>query len=114
MSRPTPQSLSTSSGQDELSDELSFEQQQDITKILELYRSNPSNSNKYRFELFAKINSIVAHHTKEAVEAAREKAIDDCIAVVRNKQLEDAEELAKRMSELAAPQQSTSSERSAK
>lgn len=63
-----------SSGQDELSDELSFEQQQDITKILELYRANPSNSNKYRFELFAKINSIISHHTQEAVESRREAA----------------------------------------
>ena len=58
-------------------------------------------------ELLA-IQDAIAHHTQEAVEAAREKAIDDCIAVVRNKQLEDAEELAKRMSELSASQQSTS------
>lgn len=35
--------------------ELTFEHQKEITRILEGYRSNPSNSNKYRYELFAYI-----------------------------------------------------------
>lgn len=38
---------------------MDFEQQQEITKILEQYRNNPSNSNKYRFELFAYIDKAL-------------------------------------------------------
>jgi hypothetical protein len=44
---------------------MSFEQQQEITAILESYRTNPSNSNKYRFELFAYIDKILAAHQAE-------------------------------------------------
>jgi hypothetical protein len=40
--------------------ELTFEQQQEITKILELYRTNPSNSNKYRYQLFAYIDDLLS------------------------------------------------------
>jgi len=40
-------------------DELTFEQQQEITVILEAYRANPSNSNKYRFELFEYVNKLM-------------------------------------------------------
>lgn len=39
--------------------ELTFEQQKEITRILEGYRANPSNSNKFRYELFAYIDSIL-------------------------------------------------------
>lgn len=48
-------------------EELSFDQQQDITQILEAYRSNPSNSNKYRYELFEYINDLLAtkHNTSK-------------------------------------------------
>jgi hypothetical protein len=48
--------------------ELTFAQQQELTKILELYRSNPSNSNKYRFQLFAQINEYL----QSLLAAARE------------------------------------------
>lgn len=40
--------------------ELTFKQQQEITEILEQYRSNPSNSNKYRYHLFAYIDELLA------------------------------------------------------
>lgn len=43
--------------------ELTFEQQQEITKILELYRRNPSNSNKYRYQLFAYIDDLLSAPT---------------------------------------------------
>jgi len=38
---------------------MTFEQQQEVTRILEAYRANPSNSNKYRFELFAYIDELL-------------------------------------------------------
>lgn len=46
---------------------MDFEQQQEVTKILEDYRNNPSNSNKYRFELFAYIDKAL----EQAEQAAR-------------------------------------------
>ena len=38
--------------------ELTFEQQQEISRIIENFKNNPSNSNKFRYELFAYIESI--------------------------------------------------------
>lgn len=46
-------------------DELTFEQQQEITKRLEGYRSNPSNSNKWRYDLFAYINEQLAQRDQQ-------------------------------------------------
>lgn len=39
--------------------ELTVDQQEHITQILEGYRSNPSNSNKFRYDLFAYINELL-------------------------------------------------------
>lgn len=39
---------------------LTFAQQQEITKRLEGYRTNPSNSNKWRYDLFAYIEELMA------------------------------------------------------
>jgi len=51
--------------------ELTFEQQKELTAILEDYRNNPSNSNKYRYNLFAKIDEYLAQATRRAeVEGA--------------------------------------------
>lgn len=46
--------------------ELSFGQQQEITGILEAYRSNPSNSNKYRHDLFAYVDRRIRQETIKA------------------------------------------------
>lgn len=43
-----------------MSKELTFAQQQEITKRLEGYRSNPSNSNKWRYDLFAYIEDLMS------------------------------------------------------
>lgn len=53
--------------------ELTLGQQQDITDILENYRNNPSNSNKYRFELFAYINDTVIGNLVKLHEAEVER-----------------------------------------
>jgi hypothetical protein len=48
-------------------EELTFEQQEELTHILEAYRNNPSNSNKYRYQLFAKIDEYIASHAPAAL-----------------------------------------------
>ena len=54
--------------------ELSFEHQQVLTEILEDYSNNPSNSNKYRYQLFAQIDEYLNVYTTnkiiEELEAA--------------------------------------------
>lgn len=46
---------------------LTFEQQEEISAILENFRKNPSNSNKYRYELFAYIEDLDSNDTPEGV-----------------------------------------------
>lgn len=55
--------------------EMTFEQQKEVTTILENYRRNPSNSNKFRFELFAYIDALIQQVSDQRVRefAARLK-----------------------------------------
>jgi hypothetical protein len=53
-----------------MSKEMTFEQEQEVTRILEGYRSNPSNSNKFRYELFAYINELLVTPTTESEEVS--------------------------------------------
>ena len=50
--------------------ELTFEQQQEVSAILEAFITNPSNSNKFRFGLYA----WIAAHTTQAIELASVRA----------------------------------------
>lgn len=56
--------------------ELSFDNQTDITGILEYYRSNPSNSNKYRYELFGYIDRILESRKRALLAAIRAELPD--------------------------------------
>lgn len=47
--------------------ELTFEQQQEISQLLEQYSKRPSNSNKIRYQLFGYIDQ----HTEKRVAEAR-------------------------------------------
>lgn len=44
--------------------ELTFEQQQEIDRLSKLANTSSSNSNKYRHQLYAYINSLIAIRTK--------------------------------------------------
>lgn len=52
--------------------ELTFCEQQQLTEILELYRSNPSNSNKYPYQLFAEIDVMFAQRDQQRLSAVLE------------------------------------------
>jgi hypothetical protein len=72
--------------------ELTFPEQQRLTEILEQYRSNPSNSNKYRYHLFAEIDAIMTERVDTHIEAIRKelenKAVEslDCKIVEHGEQ----------------------------
>lgn len=61
------------------SNDLTFEQQQEVSVILENFRNNPSNSNKYRYELFA---WIAAHYAAKEQEAVLRARIDERLSTL--------------------------------
>lgn len=49
-----------------MDDTLTFEQQQEIDRLSNLANTPSSNSNKYRHQLYAYIDSVIAAHTQRA------------------------------------------------
>lgn len=101
----TPPSASTDNEQDEMVEVITrssthFEPGEEI--------SVDGGKTWWTREQYENLQSIIAHHTKEAVAEAYNQAIDNCIAVIRDKQYEDAEELVKRMAELSSIQKGKS------
>jgi hypothetical protein len=38
---------------------MTYQEQKEVDRILEDFRNNPSNSNKYRYELYAYIDELI-------------------------------------------------------
>lgn len=56
--------------------ELTFEQQEEISELLEGYKNNPSNSNKFRYNLFAYIDEVMQQAIIKAMNEATIKELE--------------------------------------